>query len=76
MDYDKHINAAFWIQHGLTKVIEKYIEQNKITHIYGFFSKSTDYMRIMKSVDWNKLKDRSSLQLSRTCYINLYQFPR
>jgi len=69
-NYDKQMAAMYWRRHGLPKIIEEYIEQNKITHVYGFFSRTTDYIKIMKSVDWKQLNVRSNLQLSRTYSIN------
>jgi len=70
LDYDKLIDVKFWIQHGLPKVIEEYIERNGITHVFGFFSKTTDYIKIMRSVDWKRLEEIANLQLSRIYYIN------
>jgi len=71
-NYDKQMAAMYWRRHGLPKIIEEYIEQNNITHVYGFFSRTTDYIKIMKSVDWKQLNVRSNLQLSRTYYINFH----
>lgn len=69
-NYDKQMAAMYWRRHGLSKIIEEYIEQNNITQVYGFFSRTTDYIKIMKSVDWKQLNVRSNLQLSRTYYVN------
>ncbi len=69
-NYNKKMDAMYWRRHGLPKIIEEYIEQNNITHVYGLFSRTTDYIKIMKSVDWKQLNVRSNLQLSRTYYIS------
>ncbi|GAG04916.1 unnamed protein product [marine sediment metagenome] len=69
-NYDMQMAAVHWKRHGLPKIIEEYIEQNNITHVYGFFSRTADYIKIMKSVDWKQLNVRSNLQLSRTYSIN------
>lgn len=71
-NYEKQMDAMYWRHHGLPKIIEEYIEQNNITHVYGFFSRTTNYIKIMKSVDWKQLTVRSNLQLSRTYYINFH----
>ena len=68
--YKKPINAAYWKKYGLHGVIEEYIEKYKISFVYGFFSQSTDYMKIVRNVDWMGLKDKSELQEAKTYYVN------
>jgi len=68
--YNKKMDAKYWNLHGLPKVIENYITNNKITHVFGFFSVSTDYLKIMNSIDWQGLKENTSLELARAYYIN------
>ena len=68
--YKKPINAAYWKKYRLSGVIEEYIEKYKISFVYGFFSQSTDYMKIVRNVDWMGLKDKSELQEAKTYYVN------
>lgn len=68
--YRKLMNAKYWKKHCLTKIIEEYIDRNKITNIYGFFARTSDYIKIMKSISWLKLKENTSLKVARTYYIN------
>ncbi|NVM56358.1 MAG: hypothetical protein HWN66_21855, partial [Candidatus Helarchaeota archaeon] len=68
--YRKLINAKYWKDHRLPAVIEEYIKKNKITHIYGFFARTSAYIKIMKSISWLKLKENTSLKVARTYYIN------
>jgi hypothetical protein len=68
--YERSIIARYWKQNRLPEVIEEYIEKNKITHVYGFFSLTTDYMKIMRSIDWQMLKNYTDLKEARTYYIN------
>lgn len=70
--YKKPINAAYWKKYGLPGVIEEYIEKYKISFVYGFFSQSTDYMKIVKNIDWMGLKDKSELQAARTYYVDFH----
>lgn len=68
--YNKQMNANYWNRHGLPRIIKEYIVRNKITHVYGFFSISTDYMKIMISINWQRLKESSSVKVARTYYIH------
>lgn len=68
--YDKPMNANYWKKHCLTKIIEEYIDRNKITHIYGFFARTSANIKIMKSISWLKLKENKRLKVARTYYIN------
>jgi DNA-(apurinic or apyrimidinic site) lyase len=70
-DYEKKMIASYWIIHGLPKIIEEFIILNKMTHVYGFFSKSTDYMKVLKDVNWTKLNDRCNLQSAKVYYVEL-----
>lgn len=69
-DYNKQINAKHWNEFGLPEVIHEYIVQNNITHVFGFFSISTDYMKIMNSINWSKVKKDSNIKIARTYYVN------
>lgn len=68
--YERPMNARYWKQNRLPDVIEEYIEKNKITHVYGFFSLTTDYMKIMKSINWQKLRNAYNLEVAWTFYID------
>ena len=68
--YRKLMNAKYWKKHCLTKIIEEYIDRNKITNIYGFFARTSAYIKIMKSISWLKLKENTSLIVAITYYIN------
>ena len=41
----------------------------KITHVFGFFSRTSGYIQIAKAVNWNKLKKSSNLIKARLFYI-------
>jgi N-glycosylase/DNA lyase len=68
--YEKKMDAPYWISHDLPSVLEEFIRIHQITHVYGFFSVSTDYMTIMKTIDWESLKKTSPLKSVKTYYIN------
>lgn len=68
--YKRPINAQYWKQNRLPDVIEEYIEKNNISHVYGFFSFSTDYIKIMKGINWNRLRHIANLEIARTYYVD------
>lgn len=68
--YKRSIIAKYWKQNKLPEVIEEYIEKNKITRVYGFFSLTTDYMKIMRSIHWRRLEECTELELARTYYVD------
>ena len=68
--YKQPINAQYWKLNRLPDVIEEYIEKNNISHVYGFFSFSTDYIKIMKGINWNRLRHIANLEIARTYYVD------
>lgn len=68
--YERPIKAQYWKQNRLPDVIGEYIKKNNISHVYGFFSFSTDYMKIMKSINWNRLRYIANLEIARTYYVD------
>lgn len=67
--YEQYMDARYWTDHNLPAVIEEDIARNHITHIYGFFSRTTDYLQIMQAVNWANLRRSSELAKARTYYV-------
>jgi hypothetical protein len=69
-NYDQQMKGKttkYWLNTGLSKVLEEFIETGNYTRVYGFFSKTADYKKIFEKVNWNKFKD---LHESGYFYIN------
>lgn len=49
--------TRYWINIGLPKVLEEFIENGKYKKVYGFFSKSADYKKIFEEVNWHRIKE-------------------
>ena len=59
-NYDQQMKGKitkYWLNTGLPKVLEEFIETGNYTRVYGFFSQSADYKKIFENVNWNKIKD-------------------
>ena len=67
--YNQRMKASYWKRHKLPKVIEEYISSRNITHVYCFFGLTTDYMKIIKYVDWRRLKEHKGLKEAKTYFV-------
>lgn len=47
--------TRYWLNVGLPRVLEEFIETCKFRKVYGFFSKSADYRKIFEAVNWHQL---------------------
>jgi len=47
--------TRYWLNVGLPRVFEEFIETCKFRKVYGFFSKSADYRKIFEAVNWRRL---------------------
>jgi len=59
-DYEQQMKGkttTYWLNKGLPKVLEEFIETGRYTRVYGFFSKSADYRKIFEKVNWHKIKE-------------------
>ena len=55
-NYEKPLNAPYWVGHRLPEVIEELVEKANVETVYGFLPKTTDYRKIFEAVDWGRLK--------------------
>jgi len=59
-NYDQQMKGKttkYWLNNGLPKVLEEFIETGNYTRVFGFFSKSADYKKIFEKVNWNRIKE-------------------
>lgn len=68
--YDRRMNVSYWTRHRLPDVIFEYIERSRITEVYAFVSRTTDYAKLLQRVDWSGLAALGSLEVAREYYIN------
>ena len=47
--------TRYWLESGLPLVIEEFVKNGGYTQVFGFFSKSSDYLKIFEDVDWRNL---------------------
>jgi len=48
--------TRYWLDVGLPRMLEEFLEKGGHRKTYGFFSKSADYRKIFEEVDWHRLK--------------------
>ena len=49
--------AKYWLNTGLPKVLEEYIEKTKPKEVHGFFTKTGNYTKIYTNTNLTKLKN-------------------
>jgi hypothetical protein len=64
------MDLRHWMRWKLPEVIAEYVETYAITHVYGFFSRTTDYLRIMQAINWQQLQHTSNVVRARTYYVS------
>jgi len=47
--------AAAWIELGLHRALEEFIELARVQEVYGLFTKSSAYSRLFRAVNWGRL---------------------
>ena len=49
--------TRYWLNIGLSRVLEEFLETGRYRRVYGFFSKSGDYRKNFEGVNWDKIKE-------------------
>ena len=68
--YEKQMDFAYWKRHGLPAVLEECVELSGARTAYGFVARTTAYARILRAMDWPRLRRRSPLAEAGLFYLD------